>query len=71
MEIELKLDDLEMSEESKKIIENSKFVPIMMVTPKSAIVDEGNFLFRKYSDDEKKAFYECAIALNNHLNKSI
>ncbi|WP_123962729.1 hypothetical protein [Chryseobacterium sp. 5_R23647] len=68
--IELQLNDLEMSEESKKIIENSNFIPIMMITPKSAIVDEGWFIFKKYSDNEKKAFYECTIALNEYLNNS-
>ena len=47
MKIIIELDNLKMCEESKNIIANFQNVPIMMITPKSAIVDEIYFITNK------------------------
>lgn len=68
--IEFKLEDLEMSEDSKKIIENSTYVPIMMISPKLAIIDEAYLLLHKVDEAIKIAFYDYVVAINQFLNKS-
>ena len=64
--IEIKLADLDMSEESKLIIQKEKFVPVSLFH-KTAIVDEAYFLMGNISQELQKAIYDYAMAINKFL----
>ncbi len=69
--ISINLDNLDISEESKTTIATLKQIPIIMVLPKLAIVDEIFFLMNKTTQEEKGAIYKLCNAINKSLNKKL
>ncbi len=70
MKIEIELEDLDIDPETKKILADFKDIPIFLLNPKLAIVDEMYFIQHKVSEEERKAIFKYVVALNNYINKS-
>lgn len=51
-----------MSDGAKYIVANYINIPVMMITPKSAILDEMSFIPNKIADNEK-AIFELAVII--------
>lgn len=59
----ISIDELELSFSDKIILKAVINIPLDIQFGKY-IVDEAFFMTNKYSDSQKKAFYNCANALN-------
>lgn len=57
------ISELNISNEEKEILKKVNHIPIHLLFG-TYIVDEAFFITNLFSDEEKKAFYSCAIALN-------
>ncbi|HAO15239.1 MAG TPA: hypothetical protein DDE71_06735 [Tenacibaculum sp.] len=63
---ELNISELNISDEEKRVLEKTSNIPINLIF-ETYVVDEAFFCSNIFSDEEKKAFYNCAKALNENI----